>query len=274
MNVYYLLSGLVRRQVPLSFLFFIMKLRGHGNTAEQSPNESFQQWQAQLSCSGISLQDRHVVEIGSGRYARLALRMLKAGARRVTLIDFYALPLEHTDQEATLRADCSSLGLDWDDVLARVQTISGDITSLGPEALGEPTDLVVSTAVLEHVRDPQAILACCHSWLRPGGVTFHMVDLRDHNFHFRYPFEMLTYSDATWDRWLNLRGGFHVNRWRAHDHLRALANAGFEMITYDVIQSDALGLRSMQHRVDRRFRGLPEKLLAIQMIYLYGIKPM
>jgi SAM-dependent methyltransferase len=272
-SVFYLIAGLVRRQMPAPFLFAVMKLRGTSNSAEESPDDYFRQWLAQVERNSLTLEDRHVVEIGSGRYARMALRMLKHGARRVTLIDYYALPLDHPDQSELLQGDCRALGLDWDDVLTRVRTISTDIMALEPGDLGEPADLVVSSAVLEHVRDPKGILARCHSWLRPGGATLHMVDLRDHNFHFRYPFEMLTFSDQTWRQWLDLDGGFHVNRWRAHEHLQALAEAGFEQIMYLPIMSDRLALQAVRHRLDRRFRALPEKLLALQMIYLYGRKP-
>jgi SAM-dependent methyltransferase len=273
MNLYYILAGVVRRYIPAPILFTAMKLRGQGNCSEQLPDDSFRERYAYMCQSGISLDGRHVVEIGSGRYARMALRLLKVGARRVTLVDFYAMPLNHPDQRDQLRDDCRSLGLNWDDVLTRVQIICGDILNLSPQMIGEPADLVMSSAVLEHVRDPQAILSRCHDWLCPGGVTLHMVDLRDHNFHFRYPFEMLTYSDETWDRWLNMRGGFYVNRWRAHDHLMALANAGFELITYESILADAPDLRAIRRRLNRRFGQLPDTVLSIQMIYLYGRKP-
>lgn len=273
MNLPYLLSSLLRRSLPLQTLYFIMKLRGDGNRAEQAPDDYFLQWQDQMARSGIALAGKHVVEIGSGRYARIALRMLKAGARRVTLVDFYALPLDHPQQRAQLQADCRDLGLAWDDVCQRVHPVGGDILALTPEAIGEPADLVLSSAVLEHVRDPHAILAQSQKWLRPGGTTFHMVDLRDHNLQFRQPFEMLAYSDGTWERWLNLGGGFHVNRWRAHELLAALADAGFERITYEPFLSDEAGLAAVRARLAPRFRGLPNKLLAIQKIYLYGRKP-
>jgi SAM-dependent methyltransferase len=273
MRLTYLLAGVIRRHAPPALLFAIMKRRGTGNRSEEAPDVAFGQWRAQLERSGLSLAGAHVVEIGSGRYARTALRLLRAGARRVSLIDLYALPLDHPEQRAMLQADCRSLGLGWEEVRSQITVIGGDLLELGPDALVEPAELVVSSAVLEHVRDPRAVLARCHTWLRPGGATFHMVDLRDHNFHFRYPFEMLAYSDDVWRRWLDIAGGFHVNRWRAHDHLQALADAGFEQITYEPFMVDHAALAAMHHRLDRRFRRLPEQLLAIQMIYLYGRKP-
>lgn len=273
MNLYYILAGLVRRQVPIAVLFHIMKLRGDANFAEAQPDDYFRSWHAQLSQSGLSLRGCHVVEIGSGRYARLALRMLAAGARRVTLIDFYALPLNHPAQQALLAADCARLGIDWADAQARIDVITADILAPELAQLDEPADLVLSSAVLEHVRDPRAILARCANWLRSGGATYHMVDLRDHNFHFRYPFEMLTFSEYTWHRWLNLRGGFHVNRWRVPDFLRALADAGLVDITYETLERDDEALETVADRLNARFQAIPRPVLAIQLINLYGRKP-
>lgn len=273
MNLYYVLAGVARRQVPAALLFQIMRLRGEANFAEAQPDDYFRSWYAQITQSGLLLQGGHVVEIGSGRYARLALRMLAAGARRVTLVDLYALPLGHPAQRALLAADCARLGLDWADAQARINVVAADILAPELARLAEPADLVLSSAVLEHVRDPAAILARCAGWLRPGGATYHMVDLRDHNFHFRYPFEMLTFPDRTWERWLNLRGGFHVNRWRAPDFLRALAGAGLVDITYEVLERDDAALSAMADRLDLRFRAVPRQVLAIQRINLYGRSP-
>jgi SAM-dependent methyltransferase len=268
-----MVAGAARRAVPTPALFLAMRLLGMGNGAEEQPDAHLRRSYPGLGAGELALAGRHVVEIGSGRHARLALQLLAAGAERVTLVDYYALPLDHPGQRATLLADCARLGLAWDDVRRRVRPIAGEILDLAPADLGAPADLVLSSAVLEHVRDPAAILARCYAWLRPGGATFHMVDLRDHNFHFRYPFEMLAYSDQTWRRWIDLRGGFHVNRWRAHEHLQALADAGFVQITYAALASDPDALAVVRGRLDRRFRDLPERLLAIAMISLYGRRP-
>jgi len=107
----------------------------------------------------------------------------------------------------------------------------------------------------------------------PGGIGVHLVDLRDHNLQFRYPFEMLTFSDTTWERWLNLRGGFYVNRWRAPDYVLAMAEAGFERVTYEVTLQDRAAARAIRPRLARRFQDLPEAVLGIEMMYLYGRKP-
>ena len=54
-----------------------------------------------------------------------------------------------------------------------------------------------------------------------GGLNIHFVDLRDH--FFRYPFEMLHYSEAAWRRWLNPTSNH--NRYRVWDYRRVFEAA-------------------------------------------------
>jgi len=271
MNLKYICIGIVRRQVPAGLLFAIMKRRGDGSVAELAADSYLKTWQDQLGKHGRSVVGQHVLEVGSGRYARFALQLLAAGANRVTLVDLYAVPLDDPNHRAMLLADCDRLGLDYNDACARIAMIKSDITTV--PAPHERADIAISHAVLEHVRDPQAILTCCWQWLKPGGFTHHMIDLRDHSMQFQYPFEMLTFSERTWARWLDLRGGFHLNRWRASDYLRAARAAGFVHIGYEAIATDEAELQQVLPRLDDRFRQVQADLLAILRMYLYGEKP-
>lgn len=273
MNWKYFLIGVLRRHVPEKLLFAVMKHRGDGSIAEIGSDTYLATWGDQLGRHDWSFADKHVLEVGSGRYARFALQMLAAGADRVTLIDLYAVPLNEPGHRAMLARDCENLALDCDDAFSRIEVIRTDITSLPAPAPEERVDLVISNAVLEHVRDPEAILACCWKWLKPGGSTHHMIDLRDHNLRFQYPFEMLTFSDQVWERWLALRGGFHLNRWRASDYLHTAHEAGFVNVNYDAILKDDSGLKAVLPRLHSRFLSIHEDILAILCMYLYGEKP-
>ena len=55
---------------------------------------------------GISLEKKTVLEIGSGRYARIALQMLAAGAERVVAVDPFAIPLTDSAHQKILMSDC------------------------------------------------------------------------------------------------------------------------------------------------------------------------
>jgi SAM-dependent methyltransferase len=147
---------------------------------------------------------------------------------------------------------------------------AGDFLDLPVPSPQEQPDLVISNSVLEHVRDPAAIFRACYAWLKPGGMTFYQIDLRDHNFGFRKPFEMLAYSDDVWKRWIDLRGGFHLNRWRITDYRQAFAQAGFVNSQESVVMADLAGAQAMRPRLHQQFRHLADSDLAIQMVILVG----
>jgi SAM-dependent methyltransferase len=270
----YVFLGLVRRYVPKKVLFAIMECRGDGSMEEGSPHDCLGTWTDQFNKRGLSFAGKHVLEIGSGRYARFALQMLAAGAKRVTLIDLYAVPLTEPAHRSMLLKDCSSLGLNYDDAFSRIDMARGDITRLPSPTPSKQVDLAISHSVLEHVENPQAVLASCFKWLKPGGITYHMVDLRDHNLRFQHPFEMLTFSDQFWSRWLDLRGGFHLNRWRVPDYLHAAHESGFVNVGYEILLKDEAALKAILPRLQCRFRSVPEELLSILSISLCCQKPL
>jgi hypothetical protein len=139
---------------------------------------------------------------------------------------------------------------------------------------GRKMDHAISHSVLEHVRDQEAALTCCRKWLKLGGITEHIIDLRDHNLRFRYPFEILTFSDQVWSRWLDLRGGFHLDWCRAPDYLRAAHAAGFVSVDYGILLKDAAALKAILPRLHCRFRSVPEELPSILSISLCCQKPL
>ena len=97
------------------------------------------------------------------------------------------------------------------------------------------------------------------------------IDLRDHLFD--TPFEMLTCSDRTWDRWLDPKSRFHLNRWRLEDYLRAMRKANFAEIDYQSLQKDEAELMEIWPRLHRRFREMDPDLLSIMVVHLYARKP-
>jgi hypothetical protein len=130
LNWNYFLLGLVRRYVPKNILFAVMKFRGDASLAERSPDQYLDLWKDQFTKHEWSFKGKHVLEIGSGRYPRFALRMLASGACRVTLIDLYAVPLNDPAHRAMLVDDSAARGIDCDDALSRIEVITGDVTKL------------------------------------------------------------------------------------------------------------------------------------------------
>ena len=77
-------------------------------------------------------------------------------------------------------------------------------------------DLVLSTSVYEHLDDVDGITQALAKLTAPDGAQLHFVDLRDH--YFKYPFEMLKFSEAVWRNFLNPTS--NLNRFRLPDYRR------------------------------------------------------
>lgn len=270
MRFAYLLIRLLRRPIPASIFFRLMAASGWKNSAEERPEEYFQTLQNRLDEAGADLAGKHVLEFGSGRYARLSIRILHAGARRVSMADFYAVPLDHPRHRQLLGKDCAELGLGVDDLLQRINLITGDFLASSPSSAAPGADLVISRSTLEHVHDPLAVFEKCFEWLEPGGWMSHSIDLRDHLFK---GLEMLTYSERVWTRWLDPSGGFHLNRWRLPDFLQAIREAGFIEIHYETLQESKEELKKVRHRLDERFLSGDVDSLSTMVVHVFARKP-
>lgn len=93
-------------------------------------------------------------------------------------------------------------------------------------------DIVWSNSVLEHVRDPAAVLAEVRRVLRPGGAMVAEIDLVDHLGSRRRVDEVygcLRYSDRVWDLMASERSSW-VNRVRASGWRRLIEAADLEIV--------------------------------------------
>jgi SAM-dependent methyltransferase len=84
-------------------------------------------------------------------------------------------------------------------------------------------DLIFSTSVLEHVMRPEEVYAAMARAVRPGGIAYHSVDLRDHR-DFTRPLAFLALTDEEYASTAT------ENRLRASDHVRLLTESGFRIV--------------------------------------------
>lgn len=188
-----------------------------------------------------------VLEIGSYGHPGLALALLLSGAERVYLNNVTPvtnrLPRAYAETVAALLgtfynpphclADfirpASDGAADWVELLPERLTI---LPTAGAEAVALPTasvDMIFSITVLEHVREPQALLANMHRMLKPGGWSCHDIDLRDHAHLEDAPLEFLRLSDAEFETLPASHPNHGGNRYRHSDHERAFRAAGFAL---------------------------------------------
>jgi len=112
----------------------------------------------------------------------------------------------------------------------------------------EPVDVVLSSSVYEHLDDVAGITRALAALTRPDGVQMHFVDLRDH--FFRYPFEMLRFSEKTWRTWLN--PATNHNRFRLWDYRKAF-EACFENVDIEILTSEVQAFRALHPHIRSEF---------------------
>jgi len=167
-----------------------------------------------LAIAGATLQGTDILEVGSGRTNSVGRALARAGARQVTCYE------PHAGFDAAGDARLLAASGPGAESLA-VQVVR--VTSLAQVA-DASVDLVLSSSVLEHVRDLRSLMNEVKRVLRPSGAMLHLVDYRDH--FFKYPFHFLQFSGRVWDRFLDPGD---LPRWRLSGQVRVLEEAGFRV---------------------------------------------
>jgi len=178
-----------------------------------APQESVRAYEEAANRHGLSLAGSRICVVGAGGGFGIGIYLLEAGASQVILQEPFA-PSRPWRNRSLISEELLSKYLvpsngSWQPRDERILPVRERLEVLAGR---EPAsfDLIVSNSVLEHVTDVELLIASAARLLKPEGLTVHFVDLRDH--YFRYPFEMLCYREATWQRWLNASNT--LNRWR------------------------------------------------------------
>jgi SAM-dependent methyltransferase len=176
---------------------------------------------------------------------------LEAGAAHVVLCERYA-PFDDAHNATLLPRFARYLTVADGPVRPRpdyVTLLQGDIREIKPLVDVTLCDFVVSTSVYEHLDDVDGITCALAALTQPDGLQLHYVDLRDH--FFKFPFEMLAYSEKTWRGWLDPTS--HHNRFRIWDY-RAVFEKYFESVGVDILARDEEAFRNIQNRIRSEFR--------------------
>lgn len=178
-----------------------------------------------------------ILELGPGNTLGAALFAAARGVSRIWLCDvgdfaesdmaFYRRLV------ATLAAEQPGFAarVDLSDRAHMLASLNATYLTRGIASLAEipsgSLDVILSTAVLEHVgRAEFATLAPeMMRMLRPGGTSYHEVDLMD---HLGGAQNNLRFSEQTWESPLMANSGFYTNRLRCCEILQIMRDAGFE----------------------------------------------
>jgi hypothetical protein len=169
-----------------------------------------------LSGCGVSLVDKRVLLFGYGGRFTVGVELLRQAAAHVVLCDHF-VSFDHERNAQLLPQYADYLAVEENHVKPRSQFITllhGDIRDNSIQRQIQPVDFVLSTSVYEHLDDVEGITHALTSLTKQDGRHLHFIDLQDH--YFKYPFEMLTFSEAAWKSFLNPTS--NLNRLRLPDY--------------------------------------------------------
>ncbi len=266
----YLLLRLLRRTLPAPAMHGLLRHRVvvRPGLETREPEAAAARYEAALAEVGRRLEGATVMDFGYGGSIGLGLALLARGARKVVLLDPYA-PI---DLEADRR---------WAAQASAGVTLAGGEVVLDPDRLvrehrtiqayvaggGEPVDVVLSWSVLEHVDDPEGVIAALAAATRPGGVQVHCIDLRDHVF--RHPFEMLCHSAEVWRR---LNPPSNLNRWRLWQY-EAVFRRYFRHVAWEALERDLAAFRRARPRIRPEFLSGDEAVDAVTRVLFRVAEP-
>jgi SAM-dependent methyltransferase len=203
-----------------------------------------------LRHKGAALKGKRVLVFGYGGRFDIGLGLLEAGAGHVALCEKHVVP-DDTHNVTLLQRYSAHLFLDRGRPRPRPELMTllqADIREVRPSSDFPPFDLVLSNSVYEHLDDVEGITGALAALTRPDGLHLHFVDLRDH--FFKYPFEMLCYSEDAWRNWLNPTSNH--NRFRLWDYRRVFEKY-FEIVELEVIERDEASFERTRPRIRAEF---------------------
>jgi hypothetical protein len=238
--------------MPEGIARFLLKRRWiiRPGLESSDPLAAVDQYKKALAQHGRSFGGQRVLVFGYGGRFAVGVELLKQGASHVVLCDHFVLMDRQRNLELLPKYN-DYLFLQNDEVMPRPEHITllhGDIRSSQLQAEISAADLVLSTSVYEHLDDVNGITQSLAKLTAPQGAQLHFVDLRDH--YFKYPFEMLAYSESVWKNFLNPSS--NLNRYRLPDYQKIFQQY-FEQVNITVLARQEEELKQMNHRVRAEF---------------------
>jgi hypothetical protein len=237
LNLPYLIPRLIRHFLPEKLVraLLLRNIIIQSGMETNSPSAAIQRYADVLSKRGVSFQGKRVLVFGYGGRFDIGLGILKEGAVHVILCDRYAPPDEAHNRHM-FTAEGKYFVMEHKGLRPRpawMTLLEADIRDIHATGKMEPVDIVISSSVYEHLDDVEGITRALAGLTKSDGIQIHYVDLRDH--YFKYPFEMLRFSENTWRRWLNPSSNH--NRYRLWDYRRAF-QACFADVEVEIISRE------------------------------------
>jgi len=272
LNIRYLLARTGRHFMPDTLARFLLRrnLIIHPGLETSQPQAAAIRYREVLEASGYSMSGKRVLVFGYGGHFALGCMLLRQGAGQVVLCDRYAPP-DHPRNMRLLPEFADYLSQEGDQVIPindDITLLQADIRQVSPADL-PAVDYVFTTSVYEHLDDIEGITRALAALTLPGGLHLHFIDLRDH--FFKYPFEMLTFSERTWRTWLNPTS--NLNRRRLPDYQRVFEKY-FDQVEIQILASDPAAYQMVHARIRPEFKTGDLQLDVVTLIQVRASHPL
>lgn len=269
----YWVMRLLRRQTPQWVVDAMLDrgvyLQASGDTSK--PAKAVRDYAEIAARHGLSLAGHRVCVVGSGGGLGIGIALLEAGVRQAVLQEPFAPQRPARDKKLLAPSLVEKYLVSDGQALRprdeRLVLVRDPLERFAADKPGS-VDFIVSKSVLEHVENPDSLIAASARLLRPEGINIHFVDLRDH--YFRYPFEMLAYTQQTWDRWL--KASNTLNRLRRNDYERIFRRY-YDDVRIETILALPEEFARMKPRIRREFLTGDDTIDAIGAIRIEARQP-
>ncbi len=272
MNLRYLTLRTARHFMPEGMARFLLKHRWiiRPGLESSNPLAAVDQYMNALTRSGKSIKGQRVLVFGYGGRFAVGVELLKQGASHVVLCDHFVLLDRERNLELLPKYE-KYLHLVNDEVMPRAEHITllhGDIRDAKMQTQIPLVDLVLSTSVYEHLGDVEGITAALAKLTSPQGIHLHFVDLRDH--YFKFPFEMLAYSETVWANFLNPTSNLNRYRFRSYEQT---FKTYFGQVQINVLARQEDELKKMGNRIRPEFLTGDPAIDSVTLIELFAEAP-
>lgn len=230
------------------------------------PTAAVEQYLQALSAHKATIQNKRVLVFGYGGRFAVAVELLKRGASHIVLCDHFVL-LDHERNRQLLQDYEKYLKQNQDEVQPRSEFITllhGDVREMSLQEKIHQVDCVLSTSVYEHVADVDGITKALANLTSAQGVHLHFVDLRDH--YFKYPFEMLKFSEKIWKHFFNPTS--HLNRFRLKDYQK-IFDKYFQEVEIKILGQELTEFHKVEKQVRPEFKTGDETIDAVTLISIF-----
>jgi SAM-dependent methyltransferase len=247
MNLSYIIPRVVRHFLPERITRFLL-LRNWIIKASYETNDAafaVKRYSEALESYGNALTGKRIMVFGYGGRFDIGLALIEAGADHVVLCEKFAAP-DEAHNRTLLQKYPTLLSMKNGNVLLNprhLTLLQADIREVKVDQC-PLCDIIISNSVYEHLDDVDGITKALASLTKPDGVQVHFVDLRDH--YFKYPFEMLKFSNKVWNAWLNPTSNH--NRFRLWDY-RKVFEAHFPKVEFSILARDEANFEKARHEI-------------------------